>query len=254
MTESLIEVFQKRLDKSAEDWRNTRTHQMSLIREAETAIWEEALKLAKEHAQSEIRLNDPDFKAMHDALQVFRQQTKITSDIAEPFKNAVLHYVGATKREPSSETLDNDDVEALLIAYDHAKEHRLPVTAIQPSIDIVRGLLAKSTKREVQPAGEIPVMDEAALDEIRQLIDDMADTRIIMHAVRKLARPKRESGKPAETTIQEVNYVSKHIIGAFEHIPDPKYRKTIAGCWARAAINAYKSFKPEIEVAEGKNG
>jgi hypothetical protein len=29
------------------------------------------------------------------------------------------------------------------------------------------------------------------------------------------------------------------ILPAFEHIKDTEYRSTIAGCWARAAIEAY---------------
>jgi hypothetical protein len=55
---TLIQVLQSRLKKSSEDWRSTRTHQMNLIREAETGVWEEALKLAKEHAPREIRVDD----------------------------------------------------------------------------------------------------------------------------------------------------------------------------------------------------
>jgi hypothetical protein len=54
--------------------------------------------------------------------------------------------------------LDNTDVQALLIAYDHAKTHGLPLSAIQPNIDIVRELLANTTE---------PVMSK---DELRKIV------------------------------------------------------------------------------------
>jgi hypothetical protein len=34
--------------------------------------------------------------------------------------------------------------------------------------------------------------------------------------------------------------VTKALLPAFEHIPDPAYREIIAGCWARAAIEAMR--------------
>lgn len=70
-TSTLIQILQVRLDKSAEDWRNTRTHQMNLIREAETGIWEEALKLAKEHAPSKIPVNEGDIERVARAMCIF---------------------------------------------------------------------------------------------------------------------------------------------------------------------------------------
>jgi hypothetical protein len=46
-----------------------------------------------------------------------------------------------------------------------------------------------------------------------------------------------------QTTLEEVRYVEARIIRAFDHIEDEEYRSTIAGCWARAAIDAYKEFQ-----------
>ena len=42
--------------------------------------------------------------------------------------------------------------------------------------------------------------------------------------------------------------VTDAIMGAFEHIPDKEYRRTIAGCWARAAIEAMR--QPTEEMCE----
>jgi hypothetical protein len=35
------------------------------------------------------------------------------------------------------------------------------------------------------------------------------------------------------------------LMGAFEHIPDKDYRRIIAGCWARAAIEAMRELPGE---------
>jgi hypothetical protein len=43
--------------------------------------------------------------------------------------------------------------------------------------------------------------------------------------------------------------VTKAILLAFEHIPDPAYRKNIAGCWARAAIEAMREPTAEMALA-----
>jgi hypothetical protein len=53
MTQSLIEILQKRLDGAINNWRTTRTHTMGLIREAEVGIWEKALRLAKKYLGEE---------------------------------------------------------------------------------------------------------------------------------------------------------------------------------------------------------
>lgn len=40
--------------------------------------------------------------------------------------------------------------------------------------------------------------------------------------------------------------VTRAILPAFEHIPDPSYREIIAGCWARAAMEAMRSPTEEM--------
>lgn len=47
------------------------------------------------------------------------------------------------------------------------------------------------------------------------------------------------------TEMQE--QVTKAILPAFEHIADPDYRETIAGCWARAAMQAM--YEPTAGMA-----
>jgi len=37
---------------------------------------------------------------------------------------------------------------------------------------------------------------------------------------------------------EKVNQMTDAILPAFDHIKDAEYRRTIAGCWARAAIKA----------------
>jgi hypothetical protein len=48
--------------------------------------------------------------------------------------------------------------------------------------------------------------------------------------------------------------VTRAILPAFEHISDKEYRKTIAGCWARAAIEAMREPTDEIKYCEGYPG
>lgn len=43
--------------------------------------------------------------------------------------------------------------------------------------------------------------------------------------------------------------VSAAILPAFDHIPDKEYRKIIAGCWARAAIEVMQEPTPDMEDA-----
>jgi hypothetical protein len=42
--------------------------------------------------------------------------------------------------------------------------------------------------------------------------------------------------------------VTRTLLPAFEHIKDPEYRETIAGCWARAAIE--EMLSPTHEMVE----
>lgn len=49
----------------------------------------------------------------------------------------------------SDEILETADVQALLIAYDTAKERGLPLASIQMNVDTVRELLANTPEREV---------------------------------------------------------------------------------------------------------
>ena len=48
--------------------------------------------------------------------------------------------------------------------------------------------------------------------------------------------------------VEMVERVTKAILPAFDHIPDPEYRKTIAMSWARAAIEIMR--KPTDEMID----
>lgn len=80
---------------------------------------------------------------------LIQEMEALRDEVTSNFWNmAIARCVELARKHTPSEMLDNDDVEALLIAYDHAKEQSLPLTAIQPNIDIVRTLLAQTPKRE----------------------------------------------------------------------------------------------------------
>lgn len=48
--------------------------------------------------------------------------------------------------------------------------------------------------------------------------------------------------------VEMVERVTAAILPAFAHIPDPEYRKTIATCWARAAMTAMDVPTEEMVV------
>jgi hypothetical protein len=50
--------------------------------------------------------------------------------------------------------------------------------------------------------------------------------------------PQPLSRKTSAVVVEMVERVTKAILPAFTHIHDPEYRKTIAMCWARAAMSA----------------
>lgn len=47
--------------------------------------------------------------------------------------------------------------------------------------------------------------------------------------------------------------VSAAILPAFDHIPNKDYRRVIAGCWARAAIEAMRRPTDEMVAAANRN-
>jgi hypothetical protein len=97
-----------------------------------------------------------DEKALVDAIFKAKEEYALW-DNADPklwplvIHTAITAYLAARQPEAPQqpvEILETTDVQALLIAYDTAKERGLPLTSIQMNVDTVRKLLGNTTKRK----------------------------------------------------------------------------------------------------------